>query len=171
MRVLYIYAKNLSIPFIPASLAVLLDRASRFQAVASLRCVLHTKTSFLCLLAQELFCTPFSFEAAVVSSLLDSCWSSRRNVFLFDARTTRPRCFHAGFCKLRQPFLYIKFKLWTSIYLRFNAISFVLLSLPRRVLSLVFPLLSNVSCFDAERRRNFFSPEEPNDPQKEAKQR
>lgn len=72
-------------------------------------CVTY-KTSFLCLLAQELFCTPFSFEAAVVSSLLDFCWSSRRNVFLFDARTTRPCCFHAGFSELRQPFLYIKFE-------------------------------------------------------------
>lgn len=45
------------------------------------------RISFLHLLAQKLFRTPFSFEASVVvSSLLDSCWSSRRNVFLFDAR-------------------------------------------------------------------------------------
>ena len=46
------------------------------------------RISFLCLLAQKLFRTPFSFEGklGVVSSLLDSCWSSRRNVFLFDAR-------------------------------------------------------------------------------------
>ena len=94
----------------------------------------------------------------MVSSLLDSCWPSRRNVFLFDACTTRPRCFH---CKLRQHFLYIKFESWTSIHLRFNAISLVLLSsfLPSSRTFLVAACsIANVSCFDAElsRRRKFF---------------